>query len=61
MMATLNTPSEVDSAFVMLISHEKTIRYAQTQIRDGEIIAGKSILDSALRQLSLEGWSSASQ
>ena len=35
MMATLNSPAEVESAFVMLLSHEKSIRYAQTQIRDG--------------------------
>ena len=34
-MTTLNIPAEIDSATVMLISHEKTIRYAQSQIKEG--------------------------
>jgi hypothetical protein len=48
--------SALDSALVLLLSHEKTIRYAQTQIQEGEMISGKSILDCSLRQLSAEGW-----
>lgn len=34
-----------------MITHEKTIRYAQTQIAEGELLSGKSILDSVLKQL----------
>lgn len=35
MMAALNCPADLDSAFVILISQEKTIRYAQNQIQEG--------------------------
>lgn len=34
-----------------MITHEKTIRYAQTQIAEGELLSGKSILDSVMKQL----------
>lgn len=34
-----------------MITHEKTIRYAQTQIAEGELLSGKAILDSVMKQL----------
>jgi hypothetical protein len=51
MMATIKNPSEIEKVNLVLNSQEKTIRYAQTQIAEGELMSGKSILDVTLRQL----------
>lgn len=52
-MAGIKAPEQVD---VILKTQEKTVRYAQNQIRDGDLLNGKSILDSALRQLQQQSW-----
>lgn len=52
-MAGIKTPEQVD---VLLKTQEKTVRYAHNQIRDGDLLNGKSILDSALRQLQQQSW-----
>lgn len=49
-MAALNASGK-DQQLVLMLSHEKTVRYAQAQIAEGELIAGKAILDSVLNQL----------
>lgn len=52
-MAGIKAPEQVD---VLLKTQEKTVRYAHNQIRDGDLLNGKSILDSALRQLQQQSW-----
>lgn len=47
----LNFCNKTDRPDILMISHEKTIRYAQNQIAEGELLSGKSILDSVMRQL----------
>lgn len=36
---------------MLLLTHEKTVRYAQAQLAEGELLAGKAILDGVSRQL----------
>jgi hypothetical protein len=50
-MAAHNVPDETQQ-MLLLLSHEKTLRYAQAQIAEGELIAGKAIVDGVARQLS---------
>lgn len=52
-MAGIKAPEQVD---VLLKTQEKTVRYAQNQIREGDLLNGKSILDSTLRQLQQQCW-----
>lgn len=52
-MAGIKTPEQVD---VLLRTQEKTVRYAQSQIGEGDLLNGKSILDSTLRQLQGQSW-----
>ena len=52
-MTTIKTPEQIE---VILNSQEKTVRYARTQIGEGDLINGKSILDSMLRQIQIQSW-----
>jgi hypothetical protein len=47
-MAAVRTPQQMQT---FLISQEKTIRYAQSQLSEGDLISCKSLLDGSLRQL----------
>lgn len=49
-MAAINS-QHTDRHILLMITHEKTIRYAQNQIAEGELLSGKSILDSVMKQL----------
>jgi hypothetical protein len=49
-MAAHNAQEE-DHQLLILLTHEKTVRYAQTQIAEGELLVGKSIIDGVARQL----------
>ena len=54
----MTTAKTHEQMVVYLISQEKTIRYARSQILEGDYINGKSILSSTMSQLgqqSLEG------
>jgi hypothetical protein len=46
---------------MILNSQEKTIRYAQLQIKEGDFMSGKSILDTTLRQLQFESFGDCSE
>ena len=52
-MTTIKTPEQIE---VILNSQEKTVRYARTQIGEGDLMNGKSILDSMLRQIQIQSW-----
>jgi hypothetical protein len=49
-MATLNACGQ-DRQLVLMTTHEKTVRYAQSQIAEGDLLSGKAILDGVVRQL----------
>lgn len=52
-MASLSSQEQVE---MLLNTQEKTIRYAQSQLSDGELINGKSMLDITLRQMKGQSW-----
>jgi hypothetical protein len=46
-----HNPQKEDRNLVLLLTHEKTVGFAKSQIAEGELLAGKAIIDGVARQL----------
>jgi len=47
-----HNPQNEDRSLILLLTHEKTVHFARNQIAEGELLAGKAIIDNVAKQLS---------